>query len=471
VRFGSADSERVQGARRPARVVVALGRWRSWRLVAAATIAAVAIAAGTAGIEPTAGAASARASDYRLAAGVPVPAAGAERFLDSVGVVTHLAYFDTTYARWAELVERLRELGVRHLRDEAYANPSPSWDGWNARYRTAVARARRAGMRFLFILGKPGMNPGGGARQLIAAVAGPLRAATEAVEAPNELDHFDGTRGWQNRLYRYTLELARRKRAHSALARVPLVGPSFARWESPSTVGALSRHVDICNIHPYPGGRVPTPARIALEIARMRPVCGGVRRVWATEAGYHNALAARGESQPPVSEEQAAAFLPALLLDHFRSGIERTYIYELVDQLPDPGQRDPELHYGLLRSDLSRKPAFVAVRNLLRTVARAARARSLPVRKAAIRADPGVRALLIVPRGRGRSLLALWRSAPYDPRAVSTVTVQLQGASGTASVVDPRESTTGRPVATRDGRLVVEVGDHPLLVVAPGAGG
>ena len=52
--------------------------------------------------------------------------------MDSIGVVVHLNYVDTAYARQAELVARLRELGVRHVRD-AMPSPSSRWERASAR--------------------------------------------------------------------------------------------------------------------------------------------------------------------------------------------------------------------------------------------------------------------------------------------------------------------------------------------------
>ena len=51
--------------------------------------------------------------------GVPVPekAESAAAFVDSIGVNTHLNYFDRTYGNFA-LVERdLQTIGIRHIRD------------------------------------------------------------------------------------------------------------------------------------------------------------------------------------------------------------------------------------------------------------------------------------------------------------------------------------------------------------------
>src|SRR3954453_17672772 len=41
----------------------------------------------------------------------------ADAFIESVGVNTHVTYSDTSYARHAAIAARLRELGMRHVRD------------------------------------------------------------------------------------------------------------------------------------------------------------------------------------------------------------------------------------------------------------------------------------------------------------------------------------------------------------------
>jgi len=47
-----------------------------------------------------------------------------------------------------------------------------------------------------------------------------------------------------------------------------------------------------------------------------------------------------------------------MLLLAFLRGIRRTFVYELLDEFPDTG-------YGLLRHDLTEKPAFLAVKKLI----------------------------------------------------------------------------------------------------------
>ena len=57
--------------------------------------------------------------------------------------------------------------------------------------------------------------------------------------------------------------------------------------------------------------------------------------------------------------------MPRAFLEHYRRGVSRTYSYELLDEFPDPGLTNRESNFGLLRNDLSKKPAFDAVANLI----------------------------------------------------------------------------------------------------------
>ena len=58
-----------------------------------------------------------------------------------------------------------------------------------------------------------------------------------------------------------------------------------------------------------------------------------------------------------------AVYAPRLLLHAWNEGITRTYIYELMD---DPSSTTG---YGLLRYDLSQRPAYIAIANLTKLLA------------------------------------------------------------------------------------------------------
>jgi hypothetical protein len=313
----------------------------------------------------------------------------AEGFVDSIGVNVHFSYGDTAYARQPEVLSRLRELGVGHVRD-AMANPSEL-------LRSGLQASAEQGIRGT-LLADPARDP-------VAAVGDSVSVMGDGIaafEGPNEYDN-SGDPAWSTTLGGYMPALA------AAVAKlapdVPVLGPTVIdtsnRAQLPADLPGLF------NAHPYPGGGPPEPA--LSQALQERSVLAPRRGVVFTETGYHNALAAT-VSQPPASEEAAAIYLPRLFATAFGAGVRRTFIYELVDEKPDPGLVDPEQHFGLLRNDLSPKPAFTAIKTLI----------------AAIRASPGpgaagplstkLRVLgdgaverLDLKREDGSRLVALWR--------------------------------------------------------------
>lgn len=82
-----------------------------------------------------------------------------------------------------------------------------------------------------------------------------------------------------------------------------------------------------------------------------------------TETGYHNAV--RDESGSGISEQAGGKYLPRILLENFNRNIKRTYLYELIDEWPDPKKAEKEKHFGLLRNDGTRKPSYQTIKNLI----------------------------------------------------------------------------------------------------------
>ena len=68
-------------------------------------------------------------------------------------------------------------------------------------------------------------------------------------------------------------------------------------------LGDQSAFLDRGNIHPYAGGQSPNPAHLKAEFADAALVAAN-KPVWATEAGYHNALRT-SSGHPGVSEPVA----------------------------------------------------------------------------------------------------------------------------------------------------------------------
>jgi hypothetical protein len=276
--------------------------------------------------------------------------ASAEAFVDSVGVNIHSTYVDTAYADRPRVIADLRDLGVHNVRDGLVAGRPDQ--------REYLLELANYGIRTTFIMGAPNAD-------VVASLDDSTRAflarTSAALEGPNEYD-TSGDPNWAADLRAYQQRLYRAVKGDPALASRPVLAPSLANPGSPEQLGSLDGLADIANAHPYPGG-LPPEESLNTQLADLELQAGG-RPIEATEAGYHNALATQGD-HPPASERAAAVYLPRLLLENFRRGIKRTFIYELVDEKPDPSGASRDEHFGLLHNDFSPKPAYWAVRTLL----------------------------------------------------------------------------------------------------------
>jgi hypothetical protein len=418
---------------------------RSLRSLAVALAATLSLAAA-----PTAGAAV-------------LPAADASNFRNSFGVQTHITYYDTAYKNWPALVDKLDEAGIDYLRDGLFANPN--WADWNERYYQAVEYAASHGKRFMVGMGRPGWTMGT-IDQLVDVAAGRLRPAIDILEGPNEQDLFSGLlTDWAPPLRDYQADLAAAVRAEPRLAGVPIVGPSLGRMsESAAVLGNLTPSLDVGNMHPYTGGQAPSPGFTRYQLGLARLVSGG-RAVVASEAGFHNAMNATS-GQPPVPEDVAAGYTLRTFIEHFLQGVPRTYAYELIDE--GTSSTDPEKSFGLLRADLSEKPAFTALKRLLAVLGRpqpiGAAKRALDVT-----IGTGVDKLLLQ-RAPGDYQLILWQPASTwntttrTRTPVPAKTISLALPTKEIRVARPVQTGTQTTVKLAHGRGSVDVGADPVVL-------
>ncbi len=313
----------------------------------------------------------------------------AAAFVDSIGVVTHLPYVDTAYGRRADVVARLRELGVRHIRDAAPALTGPAADG--------LREVSAAG-----IDGTLGADISVDPARWVSDSLAVMGDRVAAFEAPNEVDNADDPE-WPAKLSDYMSRLAAAVRDKAAGR--PVIGPSLV---DPASRTRLPRGLPgLFNAHPYSGGLLPEPT-LDLAIDEWHATAQHRKAVF-TETGYHNALGAT-VGQPPASEEAAAVYIPRLLLTAFGAKVSRTFIYELVDVRPDPTLGDPVQHWGLLRNDFSPKPAFTALKTLI-AIVRGSPGPGLDGRldwSLKTDGDDQVERLVLV-RKDGSRVIALWR--------------------------------------------------------------
>jgi hypothetical protein len=382
-----------------------------------------------------------------LSASAAVQARQADAFVDSIGIGVHLAYSDTPYvSQFTTVRERLEELGVRHLRDDLYPARSDQY----ARLEALAA----AGVGSTLILGSPS-NGSAGLEGLLDVAAG--LDGVEALEGPNEYSTMGGDPNWIANLTAYQEQLYADAKADPQLAALPVVGPSIVHGDQ-DELGDVSAHLDRGNIHSYPQGDPPDKLKNAIERAELN---SDEKPIWATETGYHNALAWTGENKP-VPEDVAATYMPRLFLEYWRWGIQRTFAYELLDQFPEPAGAEAESHFGLLRNNLARKPAFEALRNTIAILADP----GAPFAPAALdyalseggvplagAESPGLHKVLLQKRD-GSFYLALWRTTSvWDPDSATPIAapgaaVELATEPPLGSVSIYRPNAGAEPIST-----------------------
>lgn len=341
----------------------------------------------------------------------PIQAVRADSVVDGYGVGIHLNFLDTPYRDASAVAAAVADLGVRHVRDDLFLNAP--------RQYAAIKAVADAGARFNLILGRPD-RPGSPEEYVETVAALPL-GAVESIEGVNEWDLFGGGEHWPSELTSWQQRIWTAAKANPATEDLPILSPALAfRWNY-GQLGDLSPYSDLANAHMYPGGHRPSN-EIARIVAALLGVVPG-KPVVTTEAGYHNAVES-STGHPGIPEDVAAAYLPRLLLEHLARGHERMYSYELIDSFADPGLTNPEAHFGLLRHDLTPKPAYHSMKALLGLLADPGP--SFAPGSLAVAADrfPGDGRFLLTQRRNGRYVLLVWRDVSlYDPVAKQRLSV------------------------------------------------
>jgi hypothetical protein len=291
----------------------------------------------------------------QAAAAASTPSRPADSLVGSIGINTHFYYSDTPYVRSFGLVkQRLSELGVRHVRENIAPDDRPD------QYRR-LRELAAVGIKADLILGDP-RNGISTLDHMLSVVKTELPGAVEAVEGPNEFN-AQGVSNWAPKLREYQQHLYSAVKSDPALSSLTVIGPSITNWQNADELGDISGMLDVGSVHPYTSKPPETVVTEALERARQN---AGTKPAFTTETGYHTAMNYTGpEWFMPTAEAVQAVYMPRALLEHFRRGVRRTYSYELLDEFSDPGLDDRESNWGLLRNDLSKKPAFDAVGNLI----------------------------------------------------------------------------------------------------------
>ena len=401
--------------------------------------------------------------DYGSASLHAEQATSAAAFVDSIGVQTHISYVDTPYANWPGVLEELLRLGVHHIRDALPLTPT-----FVNRHRQLAASGVRCTCGFGFD------------KSLTAAtIVDAARAASdvEALEAPNECDAGTNCGGGGSLgITNVTVSLPALASAAHEL-RVALIGPSFTTREAYASAGSIAQWITYNNLHVYFGGRNPGTEGWGAGDAQghrygsfdwwldQGKMDAPGRPSEITETGYESFDHPAHPGSVP--EDVESSYLLRTLLLAWNHDVNRTFIYELLDEFPDSG-------YGLLRRDLTEKPAFTALRNLLSILKDPSRPTSTrPLMLSIDLKDPSLSHTLFA-KADGSYDLILWlERSRYnsDTQTISPVPsepvhLQLEPRCGVAQIVSFHDdgSTQNRVLSTKPSLLTVDVNDRLTVV-------
>ena len=408
-------------------------------------------------------------SENRVASAEPTARLSSETaqsafdFVNSIGVNTHLNYFDRTYGNFQIVERELKSIGIRHVRDGVHLV--------NADYNKAVydrwSQLGSIGVRFDAVL-DPRSALGtltGDKLDQVEKLAGDT---IESFEGPNELD-ISNIPDWASVDREYQKDVYQSVKSMTSAKPIDTIGPSLAFASKGSSVGNISDRVDYGNLHPYPAGKMP--ASVFPEQLVLAKEVSGDKKIVITESGYHNALDDHSD-QPAVSETAAAKYIPRLFLENFSQGIRRTYLYEFLDEAPDPGLTNFQMHWGLLRSDGSEKPAFTAVKNLINELSDSAEPAHLEQMTYSLSTSNTEICHLLLQKSDGQFLLILWQEvSSYDGKkqqdiAVSPqpVTLMLDHSARSISTYEPTVQAQPSHVYANVAKVSLKVPDHPLVI-------
>ncbi|MFM0263455.1 calcium-binding protein [Paraburkholderia sediminicola] len=397
-----------------------------------------------------------------------VRAMPADTFIETLAVITHVNYTDGAYVNVRNVADDLAWLGIHHVRDYAPGGSPP--------FSSYVYLAQH-GVKFNFLTGSNFTESIGQAAKLNVIVPG----SVTAIEGFNEINNwpvpYHGLTGTAAGLA-VQREIYARVHATPELKGVHVY--DLTGYDDKS-VETRADSADYANQHVYPqNGEQPTYN--ANGDRWMGAAIDAVKKfqlpLVITEFGYFS-MPQAGWYMLGVDEPTQAKGVLNGYMDAAVAGVKRTFVYELLDQKPDPQNKSGEMHYGLFRNDNSPKQVAHAIRNLTSILNAGTTLRANDTTGAArgtlayrLSEMPVSANSVLLQKKDGRFVLALWNETPIWDRAAGTpltsppapVELDFGVKASRVDLYDPLVSAA--PLAShRDLRqLTVNVPDHVILL-------
>ena len=389
-------------------------------------------------------------------------------FLVSLGVNTHLEYTDSAYADVGRVIADLNYIGIHNLRD---GTPQPNGGIPYNHYLSALQQVGFSGNRFDLVTGT--------GQSLVITLGAIQGVAVErpgslvAVEGPNEINNAPAS---YLGLHGEAAALVFQKDLYSSVHKSSVLkNVSVYLYTGGGSLDIEHRPglADAANQHPYPNQGEQPGQHIASSFAGM--FGNGAYKKVITEIGYF--------SQPTIqtgnsvdAATQAKGTLN-LLFDAYKQGIDKTYLYQLLNAYPG-NQQNTDSAYGLFRFDNTptlAATALHAMTGILAKGASTAPVTGVPATPRPVRSLHGLPALaecLLLQKRVGVYDLVIWAEPPFWNQKrhrrlrvwPTDVTIDLVTAARAITVFDPM--TGLRPVRSLAdaSSLDVPISDHPLII-------
>lgn len=265
------------------------------------------------------------------------------------------------------------------------------------------------------------------------------------------------------------------KQTDPRLADIPILSPSAAQSTEYSCLGDISAYTDEGNIHSYPGDSNPEAADRGANasltgwINNVSGAVGSGVPITATETGYHTAINYTGGHEP-VTETADGKYMAQMYFSYQRRGVHRVFKYELVNEHSNPALDDAQDHFGYLRNDLTEKPSYQSVDNMMDILADTGTMPALTPLDYQLSSATGTVKSYLLQHSDGSHWLAVWNDVNiYDP--TTEVDLTPSDVTATLSLTAIKSLNIYRPyvsasvqesVATSS--KVLSVNADPLLV-------
>ena len=387
-------------------------------------------------------------------------------FIDSIGVNTHLHYYDTPYGNFSLVDQSLQTLGIHHIRD---GGSDPTW------IQEINTLASHGILSDIVIDPNIGVGPNASYAikppgYTVTDLLKKLPSAVDAIEILNEFDlsylngySYNGqpvtAANWVNYLRSFTQDTFAAIKSDPTTRNVAIIGPSFVNTNSSVAIGKLSQWVTEGNLHPYNNPNNPETSNLARDIANRSQPFDSLPLI-ATEEGYPT-----GGSNS-VSTTVQSKYIPRMFLENFDQGIIRTYAYELIDE--QANSTNDQNNFGLLNADGSPKPAFTALQNLLSLLKDSSTTAASFTTGALTYSLSGntqnVKHTLLE-KSNGDFYLVLWLGVASTDQTVSqSITVNLTTPIAQAETYLPNQSTSATGQYAAPKTLTLDVPDYPLVI-------